>query len=39
MEAIDSHMEQVKLEATSIPHVGDQPPLSTQQPPVDVTHF
>ena len=47
VEAIDSYVESVDLEATSISHASDQlsegvqlqPPSATQQPPVDVTHF
>ena len=45
VEAIDSHVEPTNLEATSNPHVGDQPdgnvqpPLAAQQPPEDVAPF
>ena len=39
VEAIDSQTVPVDLEATSIPHAGDQPPPTIQQLPVDVTHF
>ena len=38
VEAIDSHVEPVDLEVTSIPHASDQPPQTIQQPPVDVTY-
>ena len=39
VEAIDSYVEPVDLEATSIPYAGDQPPPTTQQPPANITHF
>jgi len=45
VEAVDSHVEPIDLEATSNPHVGDhpdgdvQPPFVAQQPPKDVAQF
>ena len=32
VEAIDSHVEPINLEATSNPHVGDQPDGDVQSP-------